>query len=127
MRAGGKDAGGRESPTPTKDNKLERLRRARRTAANAFRHVAGHVSQLTQVHNLAVLHTSMDALRSDQAKLASRLEMLVKVCDATAKSVHHMSQRQRLQNAATSLAQRPPLLGHASTCDSVAESASSGP
>ena len=65
-----------------------------RSAAAAFRHVSGHVSQHTRVHNLAVLHTSIDGLRSDQLKLSNKLDLLVQVSSSTAKSLQQMTRRQ---------------------------------
>ena len=67
----------KQGPGLGHEERIQRHIKARKAAAQAFRHVSGHVAQLTRVHNLGVLHTSMDGLRSDQQKLAKRMDQLL--------------------------------------------------
>ena len=48
--------------------------------------------QATNVHNLAVVHQNVDALRMEHMKLASKLDAVARVTADTAQSVHAIRQ-----------------------------------
>lgn len=72
---------------------LVKHQRAQKEAAAAFKHVSGHVSQLTRVHNLAVIHNGVDDVRAEQSRLAHKLENLMRLNWETARSVQSIARR----------------------------------
>ena len=76
------------------NEEMLRLKGAQQDAAITFKHARHRLSHLTHVHNLAVLHDSVDALRIDQQRLASKMDAVVKASANTAKAVQMLVQRQ---------------------------------
>ena len=84
----------RRASTEAAEERIGKCRHACAEAAAAFRHARHLVTSLTQVHTLAVLHTSVDALRTDQQqlgaeqrKLNAKLDALLRAMGETTKSV----------------------------------------
>lgn len=83
------------------NDELARLKGVQQDAAMVFKHARHRLSHLTHVHNMAVLHDSVDALRIDQQRLASKMDAVVRASANTAKAVQALVQRQEAEAASS--------------------------
>ena len=75
------------------EEQLTRVRRQLSEAATSFKRASLHITNLTSVHNLAVIHTGMDGIRSDGQKLASKLDAVLRTTADTAKRIRTLERR----------------------------------
>ena len=96
--AGSHSKRGNSGSNADEDPELARLIAAQREATKNFKHARHVHGRVTHVHNIAVLHDSVDALRIDQQRLASKLDAVVRATANTAKCVQALqSSIQRLR------------------------------